>query len=156
MPQTLASLPAGTPIAGQDGIPTDFFRLLWSRLRDSMVRTPTEANTQVADGLTAALATTTLFTTTIAGVYRVTVYLEKTVAGGVTSSLTPTIGWTRGGAARTWGGAALTTDTVGANQSYTHTFYADAVTAITLAVAYASNAAATMVWSGWAETGRFA
>ena len=156
MPQTLGPLPQGVPIAEAPGTPTTFFRQLWQAVRDSMLRTPTQSNAQVASALTAALATTTLLTTTVAGFYRVTVYLEKTVAGGVTSSLTPTIGWTRNAAALTLAGAALTTDAIGANASYTHTIYADEATAITLAVAYASNVAATMTWSGWASVERLA
>ena len=156
MPQSLAPLPAGSPITSPNGLPTTFLRQLWNVLREAMTQSPTESNAQIASGLTAALATTTLFTPAKAGFYRVTVYVEKTVAGGVTSSLTPTIGWTRNGSALTWDGAALTTDAVGANQSYTHTVYADADVAITVAVAYASDVAATMTWSGWATVERFA
>ena len=156
MPQSLGLLPQGARIADESGGATPFFKQLWATIRDSMVRTPTEANTQVASGLTAALATTTLLTTPVAGFYRVTVYVEKTVAGGVSSSLTPTIGWTRAGLARTFAGAALATDAAGANASYSHTVYADEAIAITLAVAYASNVAATMMWSGWASVERMA
>lgn len=150
MPQSLAPIPAGVPITSRVGTITDFFRLRWQDLINSFGLTPTQANEQVATALTAALATTTLLTTTTAGTYRVVTYLEKTVADGVSSSLTPTLTWTRGGVPLTKVGAALSTDTVGANESYVHEFYADGASAITLAVGYASNTPATMTWSGWA------
>lgn len=154
MPQSLPPLVQGHPIVDSEGAPTGFYLLRWQDLINSFTATPNIANAQIADGLTAALATTTLFTTLAPGRYRVTVYLEKTVPGGVTSSLTPTIGWTRAGSPLTKAGAALTTDAAGANESYTHTFQADAASAITVEVAYASNVAATMTWSGWATVER--
>lgn len=148
-PQALSPIPLAVPIVEKDGAITAFFRLRWQELIGGFTVVPTKANTQVASGRTSALATTTIFTTTAAGMYRVVVYLEKTVAGGVSSSLTPTIGWTRGGLPLSKTFAAFTTDAAGANESFVHEFQADANTAITLAVAYASNAAATMTWSGW-------
>lgn len=154
MPQSLPPLTNSVPIVDAQGAPNLFLLLRWQDLINSFTATPTLSNDEVASALTAALATTTLFTTLVSGRYRVTVYLEKTVADGVSSSLTPTIGWTRAGSPLTNVGAALTTDAIGANASYTHTFDADASAAITLAVAYASNTPATMTWSGWATVER--
>lgn len=156
MPQSLAPLVEGTPIVDAHGAPNLFLLLRWQELITSFTSTPTVSNAQVAAALAAALGTTTLFTTLTAGRYRITVYLEKTTADGVSSSLTPTFSWTRASAPLTATGAALTTDAAGANQSYTYTVQADAATAITLAVAYASNTVGQMVWSGWAVVERLA
>lgn len=152
MPQSLGPLLLTSEITEKGGPVTLFFRSRWQELIDGFVRVPTKANTQVASARTSALATTTILTTTAPGVYRVVVYVEKTIAGGVSSSLTPTIGWTRNGSPLSKTFAAFTTDAIGANESFVYEFQADANTAITLAVAYASNAAATMTWSAWATT----
>lgn len=154
MPQSLPPITLGTPIVDENGGPNLFLLLRWQDLINSFTATPTVYNDQPAAARTSALGTTTLFTTVVGGRYRVTVYMEKTVADGVSSSLTPTSGWTRNGAPLTNTGAALTTDSVGANASYTHEFEADAATAITLAIAYASNTPATMTYSAWATVER--
>lgn len=143
MPQSLQPLPSATAIVAEDRSPTDFFRLAWQAIRDSMVRTPTEA--RISDsGQSAALATTTIRTTTLQADYEVGYYIQKTTADGVSSSLTVTLGWTANGVAQTRAFAALTTDTTGANQSAVIPILADALTDITIAIAYASNTPGTM------------
>lgn len=145
MPQSLQPLTAGVVIADGDGTPTSVFRQAWQAIRDSMVRTPTEA--RISDsGLTAALATTTIRTTTLQADYEASYYIRKTTADGVSSSLTVTLGWTENGAALTRVFAALTTDTTAANQSAVIPILADANTDITIAIAYASNTPATMAY----------
>ena len=145
MPQNLAPLPEGAEIVDGDRSPTAFFRLLWQMIRDSMVRTPTEARIS-GSGQTAALATTTIRTTTLQADYEVGYYIRKTTADGVSSSLTVTLGWTENGVAQTRAFAALATDTTGANQSAVIPILADAATDITIAIAYASNTPGTMVY----------
>ena len=124
-------------------------------IRDSMVRTPTEA--RISDsGQTAALATTTIRTTTLQADYEVGYYIQKTTADGVSSSLTVTLGWTANGVAQTRAFAALATDTTGANQSAVIPILADAATDITIAIAYASNTPGTMVYLYRASVKRLA
>lgn len=145
MPQSLPPLVQGHPIVGPDGAPTQFYLLRWQDLINSFIQTPTRARIS-DDALDDALATATIFTTTVAGDYEVGYYIQKTLPDGVSSSLTVTLGWTSNGTPQTRAFAALTTDTTGANQSDVIPIYADAATDITIAVAYASNTANTMEW----------
>ena len=145
MARTLTIIPAFTPITERDGRITSFFRAAWQTLITGFQLIPAVAIV-TALGQTAAIATTTAWVTTSPGMYRVSWYLRKTVAGGVSSSLTMTIGWTDRGAALTQAGAALTTDTTTANQNGSITVRADESTNLTFAIAYASNAAATMTY----------
>lgn len=155
MPQSLGPLPQGVPLVAEDLSPTTFFRLLWQTLRDAMTRTPTEARIS-GSGQTAALATTTIRTTTLEADYEVGYYIQKTTADGVSSSLTVTLGWTGNGVAQTRAFAALTTDTTGANQSAVIPILADALTDITIAIAYASNTPGTMAYLSRAAVKRLA
>ena len=145
MPQSLPPLVQGHPIVDADGAPTAFYLLRWQDLINSFTTTPTLA--RITDsGLTDALATTAIKTTTVGADYAVSYYIRKTTADGVSSSLTVTVGWTENGVAQTRVFAALTTDTTGANQSATVPIYADAATDITIEVAYASNTPNQMAW----------
>jgi hypothetical protein len=96
MPQVLGPIPLGVEIVDKDGAINEFFRLRWQEIETSFEQVPTAARINDS-GLTAALATTTVFTTVAAGVYEIDYYIRKTVAGGVSSSLTVTIGWTENG-----------------------------------------------------------
>lgn len=156
MPSALAPIPAGVAIVDRDFAITEFMRLRWQQLIDAFQVSPTRYNQQIAVGKTAALATTLLYTTVTSGMYRVVVYTEKTVAAGVTSSLTVTSGWTRGASPLVNTGAALATDAIGANASYVHEFQADAASPINVSIAYASNPATTMVYSAWATVEQLA
>lgn len=144
--QSLAPIPLEMPIVEKSGAISLFFRERWQQLINSFALVPTVADTGTISGLTALLATTTLQTTTIGGVYEVGYYIRKTVADGVSSSLTVTIGWTENGTALTRVFAALTTDSNVANQSDVVPIVADASTNITIAIAYASNTPATMTY----------
>lgn len=159
MPKTLAPIPAGVAITldaqNLTGVITDFFRLRWQSLIDNFQTTPDVA-TQSWTGQVAALATTTLYTTKTAGYYRVSYYLDKTVADGVSSSLQVTVGWTEGGSARTSVFGALTTDSIGANQSGSVMVPCDGASALTIAVAYASNTPNKMTYRADAITEQMA
>lgn len=138
MSQNLSPIPLETPIVDpRRGTINEFFRLRWQELIDGFGRVATRALTsQVAK--TAAIGTTTLFTTVAAGNYRFSVSLMKTIADGVSSSLTVTMSWTSRGIATTKTFPAFTTDTVGANDSNVWTFYADGAVGVTYSIAYAS------------------
>ena len=145
MPE-ISQIPLTVPfVTPKDGTLTIFGRLRWEEVRTLQAQSPVAVSLS-DDTLTAALATTTLLTTTQSGVYRITAYLRKTVADGVSSSLTPTFSFTDRGAACARVGAALTTDTPVANASYSVDVYSDANADIQVAVAYASNTPATMTW----------
>lgn len=91
--------------------------------------------------LTAALSPLSLFTTTQAGLYRVTYYLRVTTLPGTSFSLTPTLTWRDGGVSKSQTFAALTGapgTLPTAFQSNQLSVMADSGTVIALSVAYAS------------------
>ena len=145
MPRALTVIPQGVPITDSDGAITIFFRLLWNKLIIAFPQSPTVGSYAVS-GQTAALPLTTLYTTTAAGLYRVSFIMRKTVADGVSSSLTLTIGWVRAGLALTAVGVALVTDTTSAYQQGSVFVRADAGTNLSISLAYASNTPAQMVY----------
>lgn len=155
MPQSLGPLPMGLAIVEKDGGPSAFFRLLWQGVRDSFVQTPTEIRIS-GSGQTAALALTTIRTTTVAAIFEIDYYIRKTTADGVSSSLTVTLGWLENSVAQTRVFAALTTDAVTANQSAVIPVLADALSNITIEIAYASNTPGQMVFRYEAAVKRLA
>lgn len=155
MPQSLSPIPLGTPITNKDGTITTVFRLLWQEIQNAFVLVPTAFSL----GLTAqnaSIATTSLLTTPASGLYRISYYLRKTVADGVSSSLTFTWGWTQGGTPLTETAAALTTDTASAHQEGSILVQADANSDLTYAVLYASNTPGTMEYDGYVVVERMA
>lgn len=141
--QQLGEIPVGVAITDKDGVITLFFRLLWQQLIDGFVKTPTAATVERTNQ-GAVIATTSAYLVRAAGLYRVSYYTRKTVADGVSSSLTVTLGWTDHAVPLTEAGAALATDTVSTQQSGSKLIYADANSDITFAVAYASNTPGAM------------
>jgi len=100
----------------------------------------------------AAITTTTLFATTVAGIYRLTYYLYVTTSGNAVN-LTGTFGWTddSGAAANSVSTANIACNTLGANSTTavglgSIEFYAAITTNITYATAL----------SGAIGTGRYA
>ena len=94
MAQILSPIPLETPIVDpRTGNISEFFRLRWQELIDNSVRVSTRASASHI-GKTAAVGTTTLYTTVAAGMYRLSAFLLKTIADGVNSSLTVTVGFT--------------------------------------------------------------
>lgn len=144
--QQLGEIPLGTEVVETDRTITLFFRQLWAQLITMVAKLPTVANLEKT-GQTAAIATATAYTVQSAGVYRIAVSLQKTIADGISSSLTVTVGWTSRGIAMTHAFAALTTDAAGANDTDLWQFSADANSDITYAIAYASNTPAKMTYN---------
>lgn len=148
MPLSLAPIPLEVPIVDPDtGAITTFYRERWQQLIDGALQTPRREALPLAVS-TAALPTTIVLTTPQGGIFRLTAYVQKTIADGVSSSLTVTFGWTSNGVPCTRTFAALATDVAGANDSVTWMFPADVNSDITAAIAYASNTPAGMAWLG--------
>ena len=78
------------------------------------------------------------------GLFRITWYLRKTTADGVSSSIQLTISWTESSQALSISGAALATDAVTAVQSNSIMVLTDAASPISYSTTYASNTPATM------------
>lgn len=146
MTRSLSPIPTFAPIVDTQGQITTFFRLLWQALIGGWAQVPTAATPIAKTGQSASIVTSTLLATPAAGLYRVSWYLRKTVADGVASSLTMTIGWTDSGVSLTKSGSALTTDSTTAEQDGAFTVYADAASDLTYAVAYASNTPGKMTY----------
>lgn len=149
MPRSLTPIPAGVEITEGSGTITTFFRLAWQALVDSFQFSPSVASTQQGPPATAALSaavpTTSLFTTKQAGLYRISFYLRKTRIDGVNSSLQVTLGWVENGVALSETGAAVVPDSVTVGQqSGEKLVWADTATSLTIAIAYASNTPAQM------------
>jgi hypothetical protein len=153
MPLPPQPIPAGVALVDlKTGAPTVYFRLFLQQLLNAIV---TDLASLSFAGQTASIAVTTAFVPATAGLYRISYYLAKTVADGVSSSLTFEYGWTDHGAARTESEAALTTDTVGAEQSGSKVVYSDANAPLQYAVTYASHTAAKMTYNVWVTVEAF-
>lgn len=98
-------------------------------------------------GQTAAIGTTPFNTGSLAeGLYRVSWTIRPTTPATTSSSLTVTIGYTRGAASCTVSGPALTSNAVNAPQSGSVLIHIDAASPVTYAVAYASVGATSLVY----------
>jgi hypothetical protein len=147
VPKSLAPIPLETAIVNpKDGTITQFFRLRWQTLIDIFSATPDVASVSLTNQ-NAAIVTANAFVTKSAGLYRVSYYLRKTVADGVSSSLTFTYGWTDGGVPLTESAAALSTDATSAEQSGSKLVFADQASGLSYAVAYASNTPGQMKYA---------
>lgn len=144
MPKTLDAIPADAAIVQKNGVISIFFRLRWEVLRTLATLAATLAVVRSSLTQAAAVVTTAAWTTKSGGQYRVTWYIRKTAADGVSSSLTVTIGAVDTGVAVAFVGAALTTDSVVAVQSGSVIVEADISTDLTFAIAYASNTPGAM------------
>jgi hypothetical protein len=149
MPKQLSPIPADVAIVTREGLALLFFHLRWQELQDGINVVPAAGllSYRGAAALGAALGTTTIFTTRVAGRYRISYYTRKTVADGVSSSLTATIGWLEGGVPLTEAGTVLNVDNTGQYDSKTRDVYADAGVNLTIATAYASNTPGNMRYS---------
>jgi hypothetical protein len=143
VPRTLEPITLGEAIVDKAGAISIGFRQKWQQLMDSFQFSPSVAAVELVNQ-SAAVVTTSAYLTKAAGLYRISYVLRKTVADGVSSSLTFTYGWIESGVALTESAAALATDTTTAQQSGTKLVYADANTDLTFALAYASNTPAAM------------
>lgn len=148
MPRSLAPIPEGVPIVEEGGSITTFFRLRWQSLVDGFLFTPSIASlSSGSPNPTAAIPTTAVYTTRAAGRYRVSYRMRKTIADGVSSSLTLTVGWIEGGTAQTKVFPALTLDSVLAEQDDVLPLRVDSGTDITASFAYASNTPGLMAFN---------
>ncbi len=145
MARELPPIPQGEPITDRQGAITEFFRLAWQALQTAFAQSPTVGSVSIV-GRTSGIATAAVYTVVSPGLYRVSFYQRKTIADGVNSSLTLTLGWVDGGIALTQAFPALATDTTSAFQTATIFVRCDAATDITYAEAYASNTPAKMAY----------
>lgn len=140
MPNSLYPIPSGTSIvAPKTGRINIFFRQAWESLRQAVAVVPTVGSGASGTNQGAAIAGLVVHTTTVAGLYRVTYYVRKTTADGVSSSVAFTWHWTESAIPQTVADAAVTTDTTGAVKTNSALLDVDANTNLTFDFAYASN-----------------
>lgn len=145
MPNTLPPIPLGTKIVFPTGGQiTVFFRQLWETLRAAIASVPTVGLGVDVTNQGAAIASGVIYTTSAAGLYRVTYYARKTAIDGVSSSFTFVWHWTETAAPQTLNDTANATDTTGAVSSNSKLLQIDANTNVTYDMNYASNTPGTM------------
>jgi hypothetical protein len=140
----LAPFPARNAVVDPSRLLSGIWWAWLTALRDAVLLAPSRAAAVALEAQAAALTTTSAHAVTTTGLYRVTTMLRVTTAATTSSSATVTLGWTDGGVACTQAFAAVTGNTTATTQSETLVLHADAATAITYAVAYASTAASEM------------
>lgn len=139
-PQTLKPIPGFT-------MGKDFGNWLFTSVVQQIANAPQIYPAVSLTAQSAAIGTTPIPLPSLAsGAYRITWYLEKTVADGVSSSVQVTINWTHNTKSLSLSGAALTTDTTLAVQSNSITVLIDAASPISYTTAYASNTPAKMTY----------
>jgi hypothetical protein len=145
---SLTPFPSKTPpIAQVPGLLVPTWQRWLTSLASALASAPSTVQTLSFVAQSASLTATTLTIVPATGTYQVSSYLQITRAATVSSSATVTIGWITGGVVQATSGAAVTGNTTATNQSLVVFVTADANTAITYAVAYASSGATAMQFS---------
>jgi len=142
---SLPSIPYESPVTDGQFLSSDYYQYLFAlqgraESASSLLSTPVELTNQSATIATTAIPLPAL----TAGLYVMRYYARITVADGVSSSLTVTLGWTESAQALTFSGAAMTGDTVTTVQSNTIMVQVDANTSLRYSTVYASNTPAKM------------
>jgi len=145
----LDPIPQAAPvIEGQAGTLTgEWFRWLyplWARVK-AAVSVAAVVSKSAQSG---SIATTTAYSVTQTGLYRLSYRQRVTTAAGTSSSLTFTAGWREGAVTQSQAGAAMTGNTTTTQQNGTVFLRADSGTTITYAWAYVSVGAPVMAWAG--------
>lgn len=140
MPAFLETLNGNTAIVDKTGRITTYFAQKWRDITSRIESSAFAAAGQIVQysAQAAAIVTAALVASTSSPLYRVSYDVRISQAAGVSSSVTVTIGFTQGGVAQTYVGAALTGNTTTSKQTDSFLIRPDAGTVITIAVAYAS------------------
>lgn len=150
MPNAVSQVPLDVAFVNIDGDApgslTEFGRLRWEELRQNAAVNSLIVAPILLLNQNAAIATTNVFAVLVDGLYEVSYYIRKTTVDGVSSNLAFTYGWTESGLPLTEAvpAGALAVDSTSAEQSGTKVMHCDANTALTFAMAYASNTPGAM------------
>ena len=122
----------------------------WYRWLSEVISRILQAPTMVVSvhrvALTSSISTTTVFTPSQPGVYRVSWSLQVTTAATTSSSIAVTLGWKANSVAQTEAFAALTTNTTGTHGSGQVVIYPTTAQPITYLTTYASTGATPMAY----------
>lgn len=130
------------PMTNADRTPAFKFLVFMRGLRADVQAAPAvQPNPVLLTSQNASIGTTAMPTdgTLSAGLYRVTVYQEITVADGVSSSLQTSLSWTSNAGTKTKAGTAVTGNTTATTDSFSVLMHIDADTPISYTTTYASN-----------------
>lgn len=149
MALTSAPFPAKDPIADKgNGLITGPWIDWFTGLVRSIDATPSRLQTVGVTAQAASIGATSIpLGALAAGLYRVTWFSRITTAATVSSSLTVTVGFTKGGVSCTLSGAALTGNTPATTQSETRMVAIDGSTPVTYSTTYASVGATPMQYA---------
>lgn len=132
-------------IVNADRTITGRFREVWEQVRSGFARVSAAA-VKTLTGQHAAIVGTVVTTLTAGGNYRLSYYLRKTIADGVSSSVQVTLNWTDQLTALSEVFAALATDSITAHLSGSILVRADNASNVTVDVAYASGTPGVMAF----------
>lgn len=141
--------PFQTPMVGQGGKISRWWAdwILLSLLGRVQSQAPSFADARVnVQAQTAAIGTTALLPAASAGLYRVSWWTRIVTAAGVSSSVQVSVQAVDGGVNVTQSGAALTGNTTATCQGGTAIVRCDGASALSYAVAYASNPASAAAY----------
>lgn len=142
-------IPLGMPIVNEKGEINEFFRLRWEDVQQSAQVVPSRQSTSLT-GQSAAISGEALYTALVEGLYRVSLYLRRTVVDGVSSSLQATLSWIDHAQTLNKALAVMPTDSVTEVQDSTSVLWSDAASDIELSIAYTSNTPGAMKYEAFA------
>ena len=120
----------------------------FGRIPSTLAAIPDILNTVTLSAQAASITATDFSgTTLLAGTYEVGYYARISVPDGAASSLIVTIGWTDGGVAQSYAGAAIVGNTTGSNQSGYLLIRCDGATTVTYATTRVSGGDDAMRYS---------
>ena len=125
---------------------------IWANWLQLSLLAPVQSSSQLIGSVTKTAQTAAILTTPIplaslsSGRYRITWYARVTAAAAMSSSFQVTLGWTETGVAQTFVGALANGNLTTTNQSQSFMAQIDQATALSYAVAYASNPGGAMAF----------
>lgn len=143
MPSAVSPVPLNVPFVDVDGDApgalSEFGRLRWEELRNNAPNNSLITSPILLTNQNAAIVTSNAYAVLVDGLYEISWYIRKTTADGFSSNLVLTLGWTESGLPLTEAQAALGVDSTSSEQSGTKLVHVDGPSALTFAIAYASN-----------------
>ena len=146
MSQPLDPIPQYDPLVDKFGKMGERWYRWLSEVIVRLLQTPVVLAATHRVALTASVGTTTVFTPTQPGVYRVSWSLQVSTAATTSSSIAVTLGWKANTVAQTEAFTALTTNTTGTHGSGQVVIYPTTAQPITYSTTYASVGGTVMVY----------
>lgn len=140
----LTPFPVETQVLRAGGTIGEIWARWLTNLRNAVNSTAQKVGGSTLTASTASVGPTTIATPAKDGLYRLSYSLRVTRPATISSSATATFTWVDGGVTQSQSGSAVTGNTTTSQQGGQLMIGADAGTAITYAIAYASSGATPM------------